>query len=100
MRLESSIPRLSVGNASRDYLVAGICECHFLASQVRIVFNHHADQFPERDFRLPSQFLSRLAGVAQEVVDLSGTKVSGIGLDVLFPIEVKIPAREIQKVPD
>lgn len=62
---------------------------HFPLSQFQVGFDHHLRQFSERNFWLPAQDSTSLAGVAAQNIDFRWAKKPRVLFDVLAPIRPK-----------
>src|ERR671914_1618990 len=66
---------------------AGLLLRYSAPEELEVCIDHQTDHLLEACARLPAELLARLAGVADQVLDLRGTKEAGVDPDVLVGIE-------------
>ena len=64
-------------------------------AEVRV--DHHLDQLPEVDARLPAELAPCLGCVAEQVIDFGRPKQRRIDLHVLLPVEADVRERDLDE---
>src|SRR5918992_129559 len=92
LRKACARPRRSVSLSARLLLR------HAAPQELEVGVDHQPDHLVEAGARLPSQLLAGFAGVADQVLDLRGTKEAGVDPDVLLRVEPDVVEGDLHKV--
>jgi hypothetical protein len=90
MRLFGSLARYPLGDPR--YFSSGFRQAGDLGlalGELEVGLDHDLHEFLELHLGLPAELLLRLGRVADQQLDLGGTLVAGVVLDVLLPVEVQ-----------
>src|SRR5688572_5265897 len=77
--------------------MTGFLQRKFLACQLEVGVDHHADQLRECDAWAPAELLRSKRGVTPQVIDLRGPEVTRVGTYVLLPVQVNTAERRIEE---
>ncbi len=63
-----------------------------------VCIHHHLNQLLEIYLRLPAQHVLRFGGIADQMIDLSGSKELRVGFDVFLPLEANAAERDLDQL--
>src|SRR5688572_11819477 len=70
-------------------LSSGVAQCDFVVSEGQVVVDHQFDELGESHLRFPAELRPGLRRIAKKQLDLRGTVIARIDVDVLLPVEIE-----------